>query len=202
VTGHGESYVLLPRLLRDLSSKGVVSVSASTNDVGSAAACITKAGEVFTWGNKTGCGKFGHDTINQRIPKRVEALVGVKATMVSCGYNHTVVCKEDGHVYTFGEGKHGKLGHGDKENKTSPSLVVLALEGKHITQVQCGYDHTMALTSSGYVFTWGNAANGALGHGNVKLKCFSFPCLVEGLREHNIVQISSGHEHCAVLVDP
>jgi hypothetical protein len=28
-------------------------------------------------------------------------------------------------------------------------------------------------------------------------------CLVEGLREHNVVQISSSfHAHCAVLVDP
>ena len=28
------------------------------------------------------------------------------------------------------------------------------------------------------------------------------PCLVEGLREHNVVQISSCSVHCAVLVDP
>jgi hypothetical protein len=59
----------------------------------------------------------------------------------------------------------------------------------------------MALTSSGYVFTWGGAECGVLGHGNVNLKCFSIPCLVEGLLEHNVVQISSGSFHCAVLVD-
>jgi RCC1 and BTB domain-containing protein len=103
-------------------------------------------------------------------------------------------------MYTFGQGIYGQLGHGDKENKSSPVLV-LALEGKHIAQVQCGTYHTMALTSSGYVFTWGGAEYGALGHGNVKLKCFSFPCLVEELRQHNVVQISSGSAHCAVLVD-
>jgi hypothetical protein len=60
----------------------------------------------------------------------------------------------------------------------------------------------MALTSSGYVFTWGSVEDGVLGHGSVKLKCFSFPCLVEGLRDLNVVQISSGSEHYAVLVDP
>jgi RCC1 and BTB domain-containing protein len=72
-------------------------------------------------------------------------------------------------MYTFGYGKDGQLGHGDKENKTSPVLVQ-ALEGKHITQVQCDGRHTMALTSSGYMFTWG------YGHGNnSKLDSCSIP---------------------------
>jgi hypothetical protein len=164
-------------------------------------ACVTKAGEVFTWGHGK-YGILGHgDETNQYTPKRVEALVDVKVTMVSCGENHTTVCTEDGHVYAFGNGEYGQLGHGDKEYKFSPAQVQ-ALVGKHITQVQCGNFQTMALTSSGYVFTWGNTENGELGHGNVKPKCLSFPCLVEGLREYNVVQISSRSVHCAVLVDP
>jgi alpha-tubulin suppressor-like RCC1 family protein len=190
--------VLLPRILQDLSSKGVVSVSAYFHT-----ACVTKAGEVFTWGCGDYFGKLGHgDTNPQKTPKRVEALVGVKAIQVSCGSNHTAVCTEDGHMYTFGNGVYGQLGHGgDNEEKTSPALVQ-ALEGKHITQVQCGSFHSMALTSSGYVFTWGNAEDGQLGHGKSKLKWCSIPCLVEGLREHNVVQISSYNQHSAVLVDP
>ena len=46
------------------------------------------------------------------------------------------------------------------------------------------------------------AEGGRLGHEKSKLKCCSIPCLAEGLLEHNIVQISSGPDHCAVLVDP
>jgi RCC1 and BTB domain-containing protein len=198
-TGHGDGTidVYLPRLLQDLSSKGVVSVSVYFHT-----ACVTKAGEVFTWGYGD-YGELGHgDTSGQLTPKRVEALVGVKAIQVSCGYRHTAVCTEDGRMYTFGQGLHGQLGHGDKENKTSPVVVHQALEGKHITQVQCGEDHTMALTSSGYVFTWGYAENGQLGHGKSKLECCSVPYLLEGLREHNVVQITSGDDHSAVLVDP
>jgi hypothetical protein len=198
VTGHGEdSYVpLVPRLLQDLSSKYVVSVSANESHTAS----VTKNGELFTWGNGD-YGKLGHgDEKNQPTPKRVEALVGVKVTMVSCGYSHTAVCTDDGRMHTFGQGEQGQLGHGDRENTFSPVLV-RALEGKYITQVQCGRYHTMALTSSGYVFTWGKTEDGVLGHGNVNLECFSFPYLVVGLREHNVVQISSSYSHCAVLVD-
>ena len=212
--GCSGSIVLLPRLLPDLcSSRGVViSVSARNNFT----ACVTKGGEVFTWGRGR-YGKLGHgDESDQETPKRIEALalVGVKTEEVSCGYEHTAVRTTDGAVCTFGRGEEGRLGHGDQQNKTSPALVV-ALEGKHITQVQCGGRHTMALTSSGYVFTWGFAGNGALGHGDIlplsqfsmsflvdtSLRCLSIPCLVDGLREHNVVQISSGEDHCAVLVD-
>ena len=195
-----DNRIFLPTLLPELSSKGVICLSVSVF----IKACVTRAGEVFTWG-KGGDGRLGHeDESDQKIPKRVEALVGVKVKQVSCGGNHTVVCTEDGDVYTFGSrGDLGQLGHGDKEKKTSPAQVE-ALKGKQITQVQCGWNHTMALTSSGYVFTWGfSPEKGCLGHGkDLSQRCLTIPCLVEGLREHNVLQITSGYDHCAVLVDP
>ena len=54
-TGHGE-YISVhkPKLLQDLSSKGVICVSASYHT-----ACVTKAGEVFTWGDGP-YGELGH----------------------------------------------------------------------------------------------------------------------------------------------
>ena len=135
--------------------------------------------------------------------KRVEALVGVKAKQVACGRSHIAVCIDDGRVYTFGEGNYGQLGQGDRRTRSSPALVK-SLEGKHITQVQCGRGHhTMALASSGYVFTWGSAKRGQLGHGNNKSKLLdlTIPCLVEGLCKQDVAQISSGYLHCAVIVD-
>ena len=59
-------------------------------------------------------------------------------------------------MYTHGDGKYEQQGHVDKENRTSSALVH-ALEGKYITQVQCGWRRIMALTSSDYVFTWGSS---------------------------------------------
>ena len=201
-TGHGEdTTVFKPKLLEDLSSKGVVSLSANFL-FSYHTACVTKDGEVFAWGNGE-YGQLGHGVeAHQHTPKRVEALVGTKAIMVSCGRQHTAVCTEDGRMYTFGRGEEGQLGHGDKENTSSPVLVQ-ALMGQHITQVQCGFHHTMALTSSGCLFTWGNAMYGALGHGYLSKNYVStVPCLVEGLREHNVVHISGSYDHCVALVDP
>ena len=60
---------------------------------------------------------------------------------------------ENGRLYTFGNGDTGELGHGDKDDKYVPSLV-LTLETKHIVQVSCGsYGYMMALTSTGFVYT-------------------------------------------------
>ena len=103
----------------------------------------------------------------------------MKAKQVSCGYQHTAVCTEDGRVYTFGYGEYGQLGHGDKTSRASPSLVK-ALEGKHITQVQYGFCHTMALTSSGYLFTWGRTGYGQHNHDSMSNQVYlTISCLVE-----------------------
>ena len=173
-------------------------------------ACVSRVGEVLTWvnvpnwGQEIGASSLGHGihkrTSQQlRTPTRVEALVGVvKVKMVACGLSHTAFCTESGHVYTFGS--NGVcLGHGDRENRSSPTLVQ-ALEGRYITQVQCGFNRTMVLTSSGYVLTWGCGRGGQLGHGTC---CdYSIPCVVKGLYQHNVVQITCCDSHSAVLIDP
>ena len=58
------------------------------------------------------------------------------------------------------------------------------------------------MTSSGHVFTWEYIEVGQLGHGNKsKRKCLAIPCLLERLREHNVIQIASAGGHCAVIVN-
>ena len=70
---------------------------------------MTKAGDVYTWGNGND-DKLGHgDESDQETPKRIEALIGVKAKQVSCGFIHIAVCTENGTVYTFGMGRYGKV---------------------------------------------------------------------------------------------
>ena len=56
--------------------------------------------------------------------------------------------------------------------------------------------HTVVLTSSGYVYTWGSGIYGSLGHGFKSEKSLTIPCLVENLRELNVVSIGC----CAAIV--
>ena len=42
---------------------------------------------------------------------------------VAAGYNHTVVCTDDGKMFTFGYGDDGPLGHGELHGVAKPILV-------------------------------------------------------------------------------
>lgn len=53
---------------------------------------------------------------------------------VTAGYNHTSVYKEDGNVYTFGEGENGELGNGENFSYYVPQLV-----GKDLIQTNTNH---------------------------------------------------------------
>jgi len=136
---------------------------------------------------------------NCHAPRMVEVLWGKQPKQISCGGFHTAVITEDGKVYTHGGGEHGQLGHGDKVNKLKPTLVQ-ALEGMFVSQITCGWSHSVALTSDGKVWTWGNGDHGKLGLGNGRK--YSTPQLVEKLSPYRVVKVASYNEHTAALVEP
>ena len=197
VAGHGdaEGHQYIPKLLSKLSKETVIQLSACGFHTG----CLTKDGNVFSWGEGK-FGRLGHgNERNQYGPKLVEEFKGKKPKQISCGGFHTAVCTEDGTMYTFGGGEHGQLGHGDKVNKVTPTLVQ-ALNGNFIMQITCGWSHSVALTKGGKVFTWGNGDHGKLGHGSGKK--LSKPELVQRLNGHKVVHVASYNEHTAALIEP
>mmetsp|Transcript_18551 Transcript_18551/g.43383 ORF Transcript_18551/g.43383 Transcript_18551/m.43383 type:complete len:740 (+) Transcript_18551:274-2493(+) len=197
VAGHGdtEGHQYTPKLLERLSGKRVVQLSACGFHTG----CLTDAGEVYTWGEGK-FGRLGHGAErNCHSPRLVETLLGKRPVQISCGGFHSAVVTADGKMYTFGGGEHGQLGHGDKVNKVKPTLVK-DLDGVFLTQITCGWSHSVALTSSHEVYTWGNGDHGKLGHGCGKK--VSTPQLVEKLVGQKVVCVASYNEHTACLVEP
>jgi hypothetical protein len=59
----------------------------------------------------------------------------------------------------------GQLGVGDLEDRNSPTPVT-TLAGNQVVLLACGWRHTLAVTATGQVFTWGRGVNGQLGHGD------------------------------------
>ena len=140
-----------PTIHEGINGRKIISISISEEH----AACNTDAGELHTWGLGDD-GKLGHEDVsNQVLPKLVDTLSGVFCKEVACGSHHTAVVTMDGKVYTFGQGRRGQLGNGEEENKHGPYLV-MALEAVDIDHVQSGASYTMALSSTGYVFTGGD----------------------------------------------
>lgn len=130
----------------------------------------------------------------------METLLGKKPLQISCGGFHSAVVTEDGRLYTFGGGEHGQLGHNDRVNKLKPTMVQ-ALEGVFVSQITCGWSHSVALDAKGRVFTWGNSDHGKLGHGSGRLKK-GIPQIVEALQDYRVVRVASYNEHTCALVEP
>mmetsp|Transcript_20483 Transcript_20483/g.50234 ORF Transcript_20483/g.50234 Transcript_20483/m.50234 type:complete len:594 (-) Transcript_20483:76-1857(-) len=197
VAGHGdtEGHQYTPKLVERLAGKTIVQLSAC----GFHTCCLDSSSEVYSWGEGK-FGRLGHGTErNCHTPRLIEALLGKSPRQVSCGGFHTAVCTDDGALYTFGGGEHGQLGHNDRVNKLTPT-VVEALSDKYVSQITCGWSHSVALTSQGRVYCWGNGDHGKLGHGSGRK--VSVPNLVDKLKDYRVVRVASYNEHTAALVEP
>ena len=87
--------------------------------------------------------------------------------MVAAGGRHTVVLSEAGHVFTWGKGSDGQLGHGDREDQWAPRQVEAGrFGGDKVVFVAAGGFHTVAVTAGGRLYTCGENGNGQLGHGD------------------------------------
>lgn len=152
---------------------------------------------VYTWGNGTG-GRLGHgDEKISTSPTPVEffSSQGLHIKDVVCGATHTAAITSDGALYTWGNGRHGRLGLGTDANQTSPSLVEV-LRDEKVTQVATGEAHMIALTESGKVFAWGRGPALGLGDGvNGTIE----PTLVSFFNGLEVAHIACGKQHTLVV---
>ncbi len=159
---------------------------------------LTDVGEVlsFGWG---GDGQLGHgDEGIQLVPKMIEGLRGVRIVMIAAGQFHNMVLTDEGTVLSFGMGRCGRLGHGDREHQLVPK-VIEALRDTRVVAIAAGSFHSMVLTDEGTVLSFGDGGYGKLGHGNKEEQ--HVPKVVEALRGVRVVAIAAGDEHSMVLTD-
>lgn len=171
-------------------------------------AVVTSSGQLFTFGDGT-FGVLGHgDRKSISIPREVESLKGLRTVRASCGVWHTAAVVEVmggnssssncsfGKLFSWGDGDKNRLGHGDKEPRLVPTCVAAVVD-PNFCQVACGHSLTVALTTSGHVYTMGSTVYGQLGSTHADGKV---PGRVEGkLLKSFVEEISCGAYHVAVL---
>uniref|UniRef100_A0A0D3G736 FYVE-type domain-containing protein n=1 Tax=Oryza barthii TaxID=65489 RepID=A0A0D3G736_9ORYZ len=171
-------------------------------------AIVTSAGQLFTFGDGS-FGVLGHgDRQSLSVPREVESLKGLRTVRAACGVWHTAAVVEvmvgnssssncsSGKIFTWGDGDKGRLGHGDKDTRLVPTCVAALVE-PNFCQIACGHCMTVALTTSGHVYTMGSPVYGQLGNPQAD---GMLPVRVEGKLHKNFVEeISCGAYHVAVL---
>lgn len=85
------------------------------------------------------------------------------AVRVAAGAAHTLVLKEDGTVWAFGNNAYGQLGDGTAVNRTTPVQVVGLND---VVSVAAGANHSFAIRADGTLWAWGYNAYGQLGDGS------------------------------------
>ncbi|KAL4495630.1 hypothetical protein ABPG72_014099 [Tetrahymena utriculariae] len=167
---------------------------------------------VYAWGRNTD-GQLGIGKTQYYVesPQMVLGLEGNLMKSIACGENHTLFLTDTGQVYSCGSSKDGKLGLGNRTNTQLQPQLINNLS--KVEQVACGQSHSMALAQDDFfkqdddddharqinvkmvIYTWGNAWESKLGHGDR-----------ENLYEPTKIQsnylfkfISAGSHHSAAL---
>ncbi|XP_010532647.1 PREDICTED: uncharacterized protein LOC104808625 [Tarenaya hassleriana] len=202
--GHGSeiSHWIPKRVSGPVEGLQVLSVACGTWH----SALSTSNGKLFTFGDGT-YGVLGHgDRESISYPKEVQSLSGLKTLKVACGVWHTVAIVEvmgqsgasisNRKLFTWGDGDKHRLGHGNKETYLLPTCVSSLID-YNFQQIGCGHTLTVALTTSGHVFTMGGTMHGQLGNSIADGK---LPCLVQDrLVGEFVEEIACGDHHVAVL---
>ena len=134
-------------------------------------AAVTVDGRMFTWGLGAhyALGLGNMETVYQ--PTEVQSLRYAKIKKAALGPRHAAAVGEDGVLYTWGSGAHGRLGHGDGDATHRLPTPVSFFEGRKIVDVSichCNGCATAAITEDGACFTWG-AAHAPLGGSDKRL---------------------------------
>ncbi|GAB1292151.1 E3 ubiquitin-protein ligase HERC2 [Apodemus speciosus] len=201
--GHGNrSPCDRPRVIESLRGIEVVDVAAG----GAHSACVTAAGDLYTWG-KGRYGRLGHsDSEDQLKPKLVEALQGHRVIDIACGSGdaQTLCLTDDDTVWSWGDGDYGKLGRGGSDGCKVPMKMwnrdhIDSLTGLGVIKVECGSQFSVALTKSGAVYTWGKGDYHRLGHGSDDH--VRRPRQVQGLQGKKVIAIATGSLHCVCCTE-
>ncbi|KAI4366330.1 hypothetical protein MLD38_022217 [Melastoma candidum] len=194
--GHGDTIQRdRPTIISELNKYNIVKAGAGRSHT----ILVTDDGQSLAFGwNKHG--QLGSGSVKNEIEASPVRCLVTEVKTTACGADFTVwlTSAEGASIWTAGLPQYGQLGHGsDNEYNTKDSSVKLAYEaqprpkaiaslsGNSIVKVACGANHTVAVDSNGFVYTWGFGGHGRLGHREQKDEWV--PRRVDVFQRNNVV---------------
>ena len=161
--------------------------------------CVSEDNELFSFGYNDS-GQLGHgDYINIASPKKIEAIKDVD--FLGCGSSQ-VICKTlDNKIYAWGSNSRGQLGLGT----VSHSSILMGYHEKRynlpqlcinwpedVVDIKCGSTHTLILTDTYKVFSFGDNEDGQLGRSSYS----SLVLQIEDLPDIRRIECGVFHSIC------
>jgi CRP-like cAMP-binding protein len=187
-----------------LDEKKIIYISAGRSH----SLALSSDGLVFAWGDNSN-GQLGDATNqNRNQPIQVQtqntSMNGKQIIYISAGGFHSLALSSDGLVFAWGYNSNGELGDGTNQNRNEPIQVQTqntSMNGKQIIYISTGRFHSLALSSDGLVFAWGDNSNGELGDATNQNR--NEPIQIQtqntSMNGKNIASISAGGFHSLAL---
>eukprot|EP00090_Calanus_glacialis_P018965 TRINITY_DN29288_c0_g1_i1.p1 TRINITY_DN29288_c0_g1~~TRINITY_DN29288_c0_g1_i1.p1 ORF type:complete len:689 (-),score=225.92 TRINITY_DN29288_c0_g1_i1:63-2129(-) len=164
-------------------------------------AIVTDQGELFTFGEVDG-GKLGLNGVKDETDSPRLVNIPEPVTSVSCGGNHTIVLTQAGKLYSFGQSTNGQLGLGNRILESSTPHPLVTLAHVQIVSVSCGENHSVALSASGQLYTFGDGRHGKLCLDLETITNHFSPAYVARFRGFKVTKAVAGGCHTMVLAVP
>jgi alpha-tubulin suppressor-like RCC1 family protein len=145
------------------------------------------------------------------------------------GEHFCVALMQNGLVFSWGDGEEGKLGLGRPESQERPTMVdflmpteyaevakrsdakdklmkagarVIKSRGRNfrITSLCCGARHSLALSSTSEVFSWGSGCCGQLGHGSKHDEMLPRPIMALQAKGVRVQALAAGAYHSSAII--
>lgn len=122
-----------------------------------------------------------------------------RCTFIVCGAAHTLLLTDCNSVLAFGWNVNGQLGVGDCRNRFVPTRVDYFDPQYHVVaSLAAGKLHSLAATSDGRLFAWGNDELGQCGVGAFP-QIYTIPHLVVSMVGLHVTQLAAADGHSVVL---
>jgi alpha-tubulin suppressor-like RCC1 family protein len=164
---------------------------------------LTASGQLYTFGNDaTGELGDGKSSYEENPTPEAIALPGATGSpvQVAAGREFSLVLTSSGQLYAFGGDSNGELGDGSDnfEGVSTPEVIALPGATGSPVQVAAGEYHSLVLTSSGQLYTFGDDHSGQLGNGDTTSRSTPEAITLPGATGP-IVQIAAGWEFSLAL---
>ncbi|TSY13811.1 X-linked retinitis pigmentosa GTPase regulator [Bagarius yarrelli] len=165
-------------------------------------AFVTEDGALFSFGERDS-GKLGLGSSqlpNHRVPQQVEGICE-PVLQVACGGSHTLALTEK-HLYSFGLGQFGQLGHGTFTFETLIPKEVEHFRKGRVKHIACGENYSAVLTESELLYTFGDGRHGKLALGDEYFANQFKPTLCPRFLKYHVQAVTCGGCHMVVLAKP